>query len=480
MITVTGLTAERMLAIEKASIVSGWVDGDELILQTHGGTEIVAGRVQGRRGFAGPTGTSFWVTRTPLSTSETNHVIPIEIPGQTVRVGDTIMSSHPETVGYFARVTSVSSQSNLTVTYLGSFGSGGGSVEPGTMVWHGDYDAWQYYRRGDMVQTDQGIFVGLAESVGEFPALPMDTFVDTFNRDEIGPEWQFNEGWVIENGRAANDPTSSGYKRLIKTNLTPDGEILITGFERATLNDAVGVYFGWLDENNYYCVVHGGHRTYVQQIVGGIATTLAETRHVLSTLPPIVVRKSGSRISVRMGQIITEAEADETINGSGWGIGYQQSNASGTTGFGTVASVEFTPAASPSWGVVSSPVSLSGLSDVLSAPPSHGDVLVYDRISERWIPTKVDGVEPNPGGGSGPSAAFLDDLLDVEVEDAEDGQTLTYDSDSNTWVPKDTLTEVEWKDIQDPPEIPQIIVSETEPENPTVGMIWVDLSKEGD
>lgn len=49
MATVTGLTAERMLAIEDASIVAGEVDNGtgHLILTTHGGTDIDAGYVMG-------------------------------------------------------------------------------------------------------------------------------------------------------------------------------------------------------------------------------------------------------------------------------------------------------------------------------------------------------------------------------------------------------------------------------------------------
>lgn len=44
MATVTGLTAERMLEIEAASIVDGHIDGSgHLILETHGGDEIDAG-----------------------------------------------------------------------------------------------------------------------------------------------------------------------------------------------------------------------------------------------------------------------------------------------------------------------------------------------------------------------------------------------------------------------------------------------------
>ena len=56
MATVTGLTAERMLAIEGASVVDGDVVGDNLILTQHNGTQINAGSVRGPAGPTGPVG----------------------------------------------------------------------------------------------------------------------------------------------------------------------------------------------------------------------------------------------------------------------------------------------------------------------------------------------------------------------------------------------------------------------------------------
>ena len=56
MATVTGLTAERMLAIEAASVVDGEVVGSNLILSTYGGTDIDAGSVIGPQGPVGPQG----------------------------------------------------------------------------------------------------------------------------------------------------------------------------------------------------------------------------------------------------------------------------------------------------------------------------------------------------------------------------------------------------------------------------------------
>lgn len=56
MAVVTGLTKARMEAIEAASVVDGDIVGDNLILTTHGGTQINAGNV---RGPVGPSGGSF-------------------------------------------------------------------------------------------------------------------------------------------------------------------------------------------------------------------------------------------------------------------------------------------------------------------------------------------------------------------------------------------------------------------------------------
>lgn len=53
MTQVTGFTAARMKAIEDSTVVSGDVRGDDLILITRDGTEILAGDV---RGPAGPSG----------------------------------------------------------------------------------------------------------------------------------------------------------------------------------------------------------------------------------------------------------------------------------------------------------------------------------------------------------------------------------------------------------------------------------------
>lgn len=56
MATITGLTAERMLEIEGASVIDGEVVGGNLILTQHDGTQINAGPVIGPQGPVGPVG----------------------------------------------------------------------------------------------------------------------------------------------------------------------------------------------------------------------------------------------------------------------------------------------------------------------------------------------------------------------------------------------------------------------------------------
>lgn len=55
-VTVTGFTAARMLEMEQATVISGRVQGDSLVLETKGGQDIVAGNVRGIQGVKGDPG----------------------------------------------------------------------------------------------------------------------------------------------------------------------------------------------------------------------------------------------------------------------------------------------------------------------------------------------------------------------------------------------------------------------------------------
>jgi microcystin-dependent protein len=59
MVTVNGMTAERMLTIENNSVVSGAVVGNNLILTKHGGGTINAGNVRGATGLPGISNAEF-------------------------------------------------------------------------------------------------------------------------------------------------------------------------------------------------------------------------------------------------------------------------------------------------------------------------------------------------------------------------------------------------------------------------------------
>lgn len=52
--SVTGFTADRMLEMENASVISGSIVGNELMLQTKDGNQIDAGNVRGPKGDTGP------------------------------------------------------------------------------------------------------------------------------------------------------------------------------------------------------------------------------------------------------------------------------------------------------------------------------------------------------------------------------------------------------------------------------------------
>lgn len=56
MATVTGFTAARMLLMEAATIISGAIVGDNLILTKHDATTVNAGNVRGATGATGATG----------------------------------------------------------------------------------------------------------------------------------------------------------------------------------------------------------------------------------------------------------------------------------------------------------------------------------------------------------------------------------------------------------------------------------------
>lgn len=130
MITVTGLTAERMKAIEAASVISGRISGDNLILTTYGGSEVDAGNVRGALGPTGPTGISLWLTTQPITTNITDNIVPEAVPGKNLQLGDLVMSTNASTLGYFGRVVTLNAKTNASIAYVSNLrGPTGGSQE---------------------------------------------------------------------------------------------------------------------------------------------------------------------------------------------------------------------------------------------------------------------------------------------------------------------------------------------------------------
>src|SRR3954470_8865806 len=96
MATITGLTAERMLAIEGASVIDGDIVGDNLILTQRNGTQINAGDVRGPQGNPGPVGQDLVVvTSAP--------VLDVGIAGQ-IRAGRQLTAADFTNMGLAAPV----------------------------------------------------------------------------------------------------------------------------------------------------------------------------------------------------------------------------------------------------------------------------------------------------------------------------------------------------------------------------------------
>lgn len=82
--TVTGLTADRMIAMENATVVDGDIVGDNLVLKTRDGTSIDAGSVRGPIGPPGINGSGFVVC-----TSTTRPVLAPADEGKAIYETDT-------------------------------------------------------------------------------------------------------------------------------------------------------------------------------------------------------------------------------------------------------------------------------------------------------------------------------------------------------------------------------------------------------
>jgi microcystin-dependent protein len=84
MATVTGFTSTRMLAMENATVISGTISGNNLMLTTKGGTQINAGNVRGPTGASGPPGSGYIVC-----TSTTRPALILADEGKAIYETDT-------------------------------------------------------------------------------------------------------------------------------------------------------------------------------------------------------------------------------------------------------------------------------------------------------------------------------------------------------------------------------------------------------
>ena len=96
MATITGLTADRMIEIEAASVVDGDVIDGELILTKHDGSTINAGSVAGPPGPMGPLGSD-------LDVLIQQPILDIGIPGQ-IRAGRQLTPADFTDIGLAAPV----------------------------------------------------------------------------------------------------------------------------------------------------------------------------------------------------------------------------------------------------------------------------------------------------------------------------------------------------------------------------------------
>lgn len=106
MATITGLTADRMLEIEAASVVDGDIVDGELVLTKHDGSTIDAGSVIGPPGPAGPIGSD-------LSVLVQRAILDIGMPGQ-IRAGRQLALADFSNIGLGVPVALWNFSNNLT------------------------------------------------------------------------------------------------------------------------------------------------------------------------------------------------------------------------------------------------------------------------------------------------------------------------------------------------------------------------------
>lgn len=326
-------------------------------------------------------------------------------------------------------------------------GSGGDTVEPGTVVLSGVYDPLVTYERGDLVKTEAGTFVALETVTGTLPAIPADPFVDDFERPD-GPltGWDVNEGWVISGGQAFNDATD-GPKFLVNFGAAR-GSAQWDGVIGQYIQN-VGPVFGYVNSQNYYYLNLRTSDCRIQKVVAGISTELARGPMISTSAPyHIDVSFVGQTITVT-GVVQTPlvyVDADP-LQGTGWGMRHLDYV---STGYTLLGGFTFTPESSTEWQVIER--------DFTEAIRVKADAGHTHAISE------VNQLQAALDAKSGTEHTHtLDALSDVDTALAATGQTLTFNG--TAWVP------------QDLPPSPMVVLESTDPDPtaPIPGVFYVRL-----
>lgn len=169
MTTVTGLTADRMLAIEAESIVGGTIVGDDLILTKHDGSTVDAGNVRGPSGVGGISRVSAF----PASPIDGDVVCRIDMAGSPVY-------SYSTELGWVLVGPDVATAGAVTVGPnwdLGGTGEAWYRNQEGLVVGAGFVIATAATTNGDLIAT---------LPIGMWPSDRRDFYVHMYNAPESG------------------------------------------------------------------------------------------------------------------------------------------------------------------------------------------------------------------------------------------------------------------------------------------------------
>ena len=84
----------------------------------------------------GPEGLNIWTTTSQINTTANGTqtgINKVAVTNRTIKIGDLVVSSHANSLGYYGRVTAVASQTSVTVTTIGSIRGAAGAAGMSTM-----------------------------------------------------------------------------------------------------------------------------------------------------------------------------------------------------------------------------------------------------------------------------------------------------------------------------------------------------------